>query len=282
VSAPYMPLYVADYLGDTQHLSIEQSGCYLHLLMAMWRAGGSLPADPSKLARMVRLTPARWAKIGPDVLAFFVVVGDQLTNARLGLELEKYQRTSDARSVSGKRGARVKSLKSNTLGQANASSLLKPGLSISEPEPEEEDPHIEGAGAQSDLAVQVREVMQAAGDAVADPARCAGIASIAPLRGLLSGDSPCDWQLDVLPAVQSAAAWHRSRDGSGGMTSWTTARKIAVQNRNARLAGAPEPQIIEIGHARRSNPAPSAKRQAHEANMARALAAAQSLVGDRR
>jgi hypothetical protein len=135
--------------------------------------------------------------------------------------------------------------------------------------------------AESELEARVREAMDAGGDAVADPARCAGIASIALLRGLLTGDAPCDWRLDVLPAIQSAAAWHRARDGPGSMTSWTTARKIALQNRNARLAGPPKPQVIDLENARRPDPQPSAKRIAHEANMARSLAGAQSAAARR-
>lgn len=71
MSAPYMQLYVADYLGDTRHLTTEQHGAYLLLLMTMWRSDGVLPKDDAKLARIVGLTVARWKRISDDVMAFF-------------------------------------------------------------------------------------------------------------------------------------------------------------------------------------------------------------------
>jgi len=80
MSAPFMQLYVADYLGDTRHLTTEQHGAYLLLLMTMWRADGRLPNDDKKLARIASCTPSRWAKIKDEVMEFFAIEGDEITN----------------------------------------------------------------------------------------------------------------------------------------------------------------------------------------------------------
>lgn len=128
-----MQLYVADYLGDTRHLTTEQHGAYLLLLMTMWRSDGRLPNDDKKLARIAGTTPSRWAKIAPEVMEFFDVEGGEITNGRLSKELEKAQEKSIKRAVSGTRGAQVKALKNKERVEANASGLLKHS---SEPEPD--------------------------------------------------------------------------------------------------------------------------------------------------
>lgn len=126
MSAPaFMQLYVADYLGDTRHLTTEQHGAYLLLLMAMWRASGDLPNDAGKLARMAGLTPTRWAKISGDVMALFEAREGRLSHKRITAELKKAQRTSDARSEAGLRGAEAKSLKSIIPTEAIALDLPK-------------------------------------------------------------------------------------------------------------------------------------------------------------
>lgn len=83
MSAPFMQLYVGDYLRDTRHLTAEQHGAYLLLLMAMWNADGTLPNDHKKLARLASCTPTRWSKISADVMAFFEVDGDTVTNRHI-------------------------------------------------------------------------------------------------------------------------------------------------------------------------------------------------------
>jgi uncharacterized protein YdaU (DUF1376 family) len=133
MSVPFMQLYVADYLGDTRHLTTEQHGAYLLLLMTMWRSEGVLPDNPVKLARIAGLTPSRWLKICAEVLEFFTLCEGGFTQKRLSAELAIAEEKSSKRSASGKAGALAKALKSNKVELANASRLLKHSP---EPEPE--------------------------------------------------------------------------------------------------------------------------------------------------
>lgn len=143
MSAPYMNLYIADYLGDTQHLTTEQHGAYLLLLMAMWRHGGSLPNDQAKLARIARVNLRRWHIVGADVMPFFEVRGEQIVQKRLEREHQKAHSLSEKRSVIGKLGGEAKALKSKEQALPIASDLLgdtRAGYQnqISEPERKEE------------------------------------------------------------------------------------------------------------------------------------------------
>ena len=123
-SAPFMQLYVADYLADTQHLSTEQHGAYLLLLMSMWRAGGSLPANDKILAKVAQVTPSRWHKIAPLVMPFFDEIDGQITQKRLSKEHEKAILKSQLRKQIGALGGTAKALKDKDQALPKATDLL--------------------------------------------------------------------------------------------------------------------------------------------------------------
>jgi uncharacterized protein YdaU (DUF1376 family) len=99
-----MQLYPSDYIGDTRHLSTEQHGAYLLLLMAMWNAGGVLPADDGKLARITGLTLRKWRRHKPDILAFFHLEDGRLRHKRIDRDLQTAREISRKRSEAGRAG----------------------------------------------------------------------------------------------------------------------------------------------------------------------------------
>lgn len=127
---PFMPLYVADYLADTTHLTATEHGAYLMLLMCMWRAGGSLPDDDAKLARFAKLTGAQWSRVRPVLMDFFTVENGVFTQRRLARELTRHSDAVRQRREAASNGGKAKSLKDKEPALAPAM------LPARQPEPE--------------------------------------------------------------------------------------------------------------------------------------------------
>lgn len=77
-----MPLFVADYLADTAHLSAAEHGAYLLLIMNYWQREKPLPADDRKLARIARMSDAEWEQSRETLAEFFVVDGEGWSHRR--------------------------------------------------------------------------------------------------------------------------------------------------------------------------------------------------------
>ena len=99
----WMPLYIGDYLADTQLLTTEQHGAYLLLIIAYWKNGGPLPADDEILMSVCKMTPAKWKKAKPSILKMFKSQGDELVHKRIDKELaEAKKRRKDAKEKARK------------------------------------------------------------------------------------------------------------------------------------------------------------------------------------
>lgn len=241
----WYPRYSGRALRGMECLTLEERGAYNTLLDMIYDRGEAVPDDEQRIAGEMRVSVRKWRVIRAALLVKNRIISRHnerglpvLTDDVAEAELVSRMARSRANAESGATGGRVsaekrKNDKENN-GDEQATAAAKAKL-LTDTDTEKRT-HTLSA---DDVRVQSAEVSEAAGDALADMARCPGIASLAPLRSLLKGDPPCDWGEDVLPAVQSAAAWHRSRDGPGSMRSWTTAVRIAVENRDRRLAGLP-------------------------------------------
>jgi uncharacterized protein YdaU (DUF1376 family) len=102
----WMPLYIADYLRDTMHLSAEQHGAYLLLLMACWSRGGSLPDNDAQLAGIARMPLAAWRRNAPIIRAFFDSEGGALVQGRVSAEIDRAKRITEVRREAGAKGGR--------------------------------------------------------------------------------------------------------------------------------------------------------------------------------
>ena len=103
-----MPFYVGDYLADTLHLTTEQHGAYLLLIMHYWQHGG-LPDDDDQLRRIAgikddkSMTERRqWRSICLAIAPFFQQPGWR--HKRIDEELQKSEIIRQKRQISGRIG----------------------------------------------------------------------------------------------------------------------------------------------------------------------------------
>lgn len=98
----WMPLFIGDYLADTMHLTAEQHGAYLLLIMACWRGAGRLPTDEAQLASIAKLTMPRWRQALPIISAFFEVSPDAWRHKRVTQELASALRYQERAAAGGR------------------------------------------------------------------------------------------------------------------------------------------------------------------------------------
>lgn len=85
----WMPLFIADYLADTQHLTRDEHGGYFLLLMAYWRNAGPLPDDDKRLAAIVKASAREWKQLRAVMAEFFVVSEGKWAHKRADAELKE-------------------------------------------------------------------------------------------------------------------------------------------------------------------------------------------------
>lgn len=119
---PSLPLFTDAYIADTAHLTCEEHGAYLRLLIFAWRSPGCrLPDDDARMARMLGLAAKRWAAIKPAVMAFWTLEDGHWLQKRLSREHQFVSEKVEKRRASGKLGGRPKPLENNETIKANGS-----------------------------------------------------------------------------------------------------------------------------------------------------------------
>ena len=94
---PYMQFYVADYLADTMHLTTEEHGAYLLLLLNYWQTGK--PIQKTRLQTITRLSNDRWISVEDTLKEFFSDTGDSWFHKRIEADL-KIARDSQKQKIS--------------------------------------------------------------------------------------------------------------------------------------------------------------------------------------
>lgn len=112
---PALPIFTDAYLADTRHLTAEEHGAYLLLLMCAWRTRGcALKDDDRFLARSVGVTLPRWRRLRPVIADFFTVEDGQWRQKKL-TEVYKGVESRVARNrANGAKGGRAKAARAAT------------------------------------------------------------------------------------------------------------------------------------------------------------------------
>lgn len=108
-TTPALPLFGDAYMADTRHLTLQEHGAYLLMLIIAWQSPECrLPDDDKRIAQMLGITLTRWEKIKPVVSPFWKIGGGFWTQQRLKKErsfVEKRRR--DSKSAARKRWSQL-------------------------------------------------------------------------------------------------------------------------------------------------------------------------------
>jgi uncharacterized protein YdaU (DUF1376 family) len=107
--APIMPVFTDALIGDTTHLSTEQFGAYVLILLATWRNNGrALPDDDERMAHVCRAGVKRWrSKLRPAVSEFFDISDGFWRQHRLEKEWARVEGLIAKRRASAAAGGRA-------------------------------------------------------------------------------------------------------------------------------------------------------------------------------
>lgn len=99
----WMPIYIGDYLRDTEELSGPEHGAYLLLLMHYWMKRGEIGSDIERLARVCRSDVETCRFI---LGSYFSLEDGNYKNKRADKEMQNAENRRLASSENGKKGGR--------------------------------------------------------------------------------------------------------------------------------------------------------------------------------
>jgi uncharacterized protein YdaU (DUF1376 family) len=106
---PYIPIWIADYLNDTQLMHGYQHGPYLLLIFHYWQ-NGSLPTDDRHLAKITHLSLRQWLRMKPSIVIHF---DDKMRHKRIDFEIKKHDDLILKRTLAGAKGGTMKAFNRN-------------------------------------------------------------------------------------------------------------------------------------------------------------------------
>jgi len=110
---PALPLFTDAYIADTAHLTNEEHGVYLRLLMFAWRTEAcALPDNDARLALMVGVTKGKWNKMKPTIMSFWRLSDEGWTQKKLTSQRAFVSKQREQKRIAGEASAKARALKS--------------------------------------------------------------------------------------------------------------------------------------------------------------------------
>jgi uncharacterized protein YdaU (DUF1376 family) len=203
---PSLPLFTDAYLADTRHLTAQEHGAYLLLLMMAWRLPDCrLPDDDAKLAKWASLDARTWKRIKPTVMAFWTLAEDQWSQSRLTREREFVSKRADVARRNGATGGRPKTLNSNgsdnPAGSTRVTQTKAPSPNPSPKVETEASQHWTAARPKADELQRL--LFDAAGISGFRDERHPRLLDLSPIYGLI--DAGYELHREILPVIRDKA-----------------------------------------------------------------------------
>lgn len=100
----WMPLDIRRYYGDTTHLTRDEHGGYLLLLMAYWLKGQGLDDNDRQLGQIAKATPGEWKRLRPVLAPFFTICDGVWMQGRAERELGRARVLLESKREAGRAG----------------------------------------------------------------------------------------------------------------------------------------------------------------------------------
>src|SRR5260221_4485381 len=111
-----MPLWVADFYSKTYHLSREERGAYLDILMKTWvRNCQPFRDDAKEMALVLGITVKRWLQLRPNLAPFFDLSSGTWRQEKLEKEFAFVSERATITKRNGALGGRPLSNKNNDI-----------------------------------------------------------------------------------------------------------------------------------------------------------------------
>lgn len=105
---PYMPLYVAEHLAETAHLSPIEHHAYLLLVFNYWQRQQPLPPNEKKIRAICRLSEEEWDSARESLREFFSISDTGWNHPKIDSEIKKANEKLEKAIKAGKASAEAR------------------------------------------------------------------------------------------------------------------------------------------------------------------------------